>query len=80
MLALVEPPFEPAGEATLKFWTRKMAFLLAITSAAQVSELQALDSNPNLCLVNQQRASRCSVQNRECQILEQADPSEVILS
>ena len=56
MQALVEAPFEPAGDASLKFWTWKTAFLLAITSAARVSELQALDSNPNLCRVSRHGA------------------------
>ena len=46
--ALTSSPFEPHGTACLQAWTWKTAFLLAITSAARVSELQALDSRPEL--------------------------------
>ena len=46
--ALAGAPFEPIGSASLQYLTWKMAFLLAITSTARVSELQALDSHPDL--------------------------------
>ena len=46
--ALTEPPFEPFHAATLKFLTWKVVFLVAITSAARVSELQSLDCRPDL--------------------------------
>lgn len=46
--ALAGAPFEPLSTADLKYVTWKTAFLLAITSAARVSELQALDSHPDL--------------------------------
>jgi hypothetical protein len=49
--ALAGAPFEPLNSASLKYLTLKTAFLLAITSAARVSELQALDSHPDLSWV-----------------------------
>lgn len=49
--ALAGAPFEPLNTAELKYVTWKTAFLLAITSAARVSELQALDSHPDLSRV-----------------------------
>ena len=49
--AISGAPFEPMNVASLKYVTWKTAFLLAITSAARVSELQALDSSPDLCKV-----------------------------
>lgn len=55
--ALCEEPFEPASEASLQAWTLKTAFLLAITSAARVSELQALDSHDDLCRLTKFKAS-----------------------
>lgn len=39
--ALIKPPFEPLHLAERKFLLLKAAFLLAITSAKQVSEMQA---------------------------------------
>ena len=41
-------PFEPMESATLQFLTWKTVFLVAVTSAARVSELQALDCRPEL--------------------------------
>jgi hypothetical protein len=40
--ALCKPPFEPLKTASMKFLTLKAIFLVAITSARRVSELQAL--------------------------------------
>ena len=54
---LAEDPFEPVERAGLLHWTLKTTFLLAVTSAARVGELQALDSNPNLCVISGDKAS-----------------------
>jgi hypothetical protein len=54
--ALAGAPFEPLNSASLKYLTFKTAFLLAITSAARVSELQALDSHPDLSRVSKTHA------------------------
>lgn len=40
--ALTKGPFEPLKEASLKFLSYKVAFLVAVTSAHQISELAAL--------------------------------------
>ena len=53
LTALGESPYEPAGEVPLDLWTRKTIFLVAITSAARVSELQALDSSPDMLILRQ---------------------------
>ena len=42
LAALSKPPFEPIRIADMKFLTWKTVFLIAITSARRVSELQAL--------------------------------------
>ena len=47
--ALCSPPFEPLSQAELRWLSVKTAFLLAITSAKRVSELQALFVNSS-CL------------------------------
>ncbi len=54
--ALTGAPFEPMVNADLKYVTWKTSFLLAITSAARVSELQALDSHPDLSRVSKTHA------------------------
>ena len=54
--ALGDKPFEPPESACLQAWTWKTAFLLAITSAARVSELQALDSRPELLRLSKHKA------------------------
>ena len=54
--ALGGAPFEPLATADLKYLTWKTTFLLAVTSAARVSELQALDSNPDLSRVSKYSA------------------------
>lgn len=46
---LVKSPFEPLGQADLKFLTWKTTFLLAKCSAKRVSELQSLSVSGN-CL------------------------------
>ena len=45
---LKSAPFEPLESASLPYLTWKVVFLVAITSAARVSELQALDARPEL--------------------------------
>jgi hypothetical protein len=37
--ALMEEPYEPTHSATLEAWTKKTAFILAITSASRCLEL-----------------------------------------
>ena len=54
--ALAGAPFEPISSVLFKYLTWKTAFLLAITSAAHVSELQALDSHPDLSRVTKSHA------------------------
>ena len=48
LIVLTEFSFEPLESATLQFLTWKTIFLVAVTSAARLSELQALDSRPEL--------------------------------
>ena len=68
--ALSRAPFEPLDSTSLKYVTWKAVFLLAISSTARVSELQALDSSPDICKISRSHAwlsldptflSRCSV-------------------
>lgn len=40
--ALTKGPFEPVAQISVKFLSLKMAFLLAITTARRVGDLQAL--------------------------------------
>lgn len=47
--ALAHPPFEPLHEAGLKWLSLKTAFLLAITSARRIGELQALSVHRDCC-------------------------------
>jgi hypothetical protein len=54
--ALSGAPFEPMTTATLKYVTWKTTFLVAITSAARVGELQALDSHPDLSRLSRSHA------------------------
>ena len=54
--AISAAPFEPMDSANLKYVTWRTAFLLAISSTARVSELQALDSNPDLCSISKSHA------------------------
>jgi hypothetical protein len=45
--ALADAPFELLSTADMKYVSWNTVFLLAITLAAWVSELQALDSHPD---------------------------------
>ena len=55
--ALMESPYEPAQRATLEAWTKKTAFLLAITTAARSCELQALDIREELTVIHKKYVS-----------------------
>jgi integrase len=55
--ALMEAPYEPAHSADLEAWTRKTAFIIAITSASRCSELQALDVRPELTVFRREAVS-----------------------
>ena len=55
--ALMEKPYEPLGEASLEALTKKTVFLLAITSAARSSELQAVDIRSELSIIRKKSAS-----------------------
>jgi hypothetical protein len=57
--ALMEKPYEPAFKADIDVWTRKTAFILAITSASRCSELQALDIRPELTVFRKEAVSLC---------------------
>ena len=52
LAALREPPFEPLREVDEKYLAYKVAFLLAVTSARRVSEIQALCSEPPYVTLN----------------------------
>lgn len=47
--ALQHPPFEPLGDADLRWLSMKTAFLLAVTSARRISELHALSVHDDCC-------------------------------
>ena len=49
----------PTDHANLQVWTWKTVFLVAITSATRASELQALDSCPELLHCTTDRAVLC---------------------
>lgn len=49
LIVLQHPPFEPLEKAELKWLPLKTAFLLAITSARRISELQALSVHGECC-------------------------------
>ncbi|XP_034272360.1 uncharacterized protein LOC117664969 [Pantherophis guttatus] len=53
--ALTRAPFELLREVGLHFLSYKMTFLLAITSAKQVSELAALSMRADLCIFHPDR-------------------------
>lgn len=53
--ALTKAPFEPAQEISVKFLTLKLAFLLAITTARRVSDLQALSVKEPFLLILEDR-------------------------
>ncbi|XP_068115737.1 uncharacterized protein [Hyperolius riggenbachi] len=52
---LCESPFEPLTEISDKFLTLKTAFLLAITSARRISELQSLSIKEPYCIISEDR-------------------------
>ncbi|XP_068121256.1 uncharacterized protein [Hyperolius riggenbachi] len=52
---LCEPPFEPLVDSSDKLLTIKTAFLLAITSARRVGELQALSILEPYCVISDDR-------------------------
>ena len=54
---LANEPFEPPSRASLKHWTQKTVFLVAVTSAARVSELQALDSHEDISRIRANSAT-----------------------
>jgi integrase len=54
---LAKAPFEPMSRASLQDWTFKTVLLIALASAARVSELAALDCNPPYTMVRQGFAS-----------------------
>ena len=54
---LAKAPFEPLASCDLKLLTWKVAFLLAISSARRLSELQALSANPPFTIVHGEWAS-----------------------
>ena len=57
LTALKQAPFEPPESVPLDVWTRKMAFLVAITSGARVSELTALDSSRDMLILREGSAT-----------------------
>ncbi|XP_068091948.1 uncharacterized protein [Hyperolius riggenbachi] len=52
---LMEEPFEPLEEISLRNLTIKTIFLVAITSAKRVSELEALSSDEQFCSIFEDR-------------------------
>lgn len=50
--ALCCPPFESLATCTIKVFSLKTLFLVAVTSTRRVSELRALSVNRNLCIFN----------------------------
>lgn len=53
--ALTKATFEPAQEVSIKFLTLMLAFLLAITTARRVSDLQALSIKEPFLLILEDR-------------------------
>lgn len=53
--ALIRPTFEPLRTIPMQFLTWKVAFLVAITSARRISELQALSVREDLCTFHTDR-------------------------
>ncbi|XP_068126053.1 uncharacterized protein [Hyperolius riggenbachi] len=52
---LCKPPFEPLEQASDKFLSLKTSFLLAITTARRLGELQALSIKEPYCVVSEDR-------------------------
>ena len=57
LTALMEKDFEPPDKCSLRMWTWKTVFLLAVTSFARCSELQALDIRPQYTVFRDGSAS-----------------------
>lgn len=55
LTALTKTPFEPLREVNLRFFSFKVSFLVAITSACQISELTSLSVRPDLCIFHTDR-------------------------
>ncbi|XP_068103097.1 uncharacterized protein [Hyperolius riggenbachi] len=55
--AMCGPPFEPIDQVSEKLLSLKMAFLLAITSARRVGELQALSIKPPYCIISEDKVT-----------------------
>ncbi|XP_061473466.1 uncharacterized protein LOC133380355 [Rhineura floridana] len=53
--ALQRPPFEPLSQVSLRLLSFKVLFLVAITSARRVSELNALSVHKNFCMFHKNR-------------------------
>lgn len=57
--ALSQCPFEPFLEASLRYLSYKVAFLVAVTSARRISELVALSIRSDLCVFHSNRVVLC---------------------
>ena len=55
--SFMEAPYEPMEKASLSVWTRKTIFLVAISSGARCSELQALDVREEMSVIRNRSAS-----------------------
>ncbi|XP_070592839.1 uncharacterized protein [Erythrolamprus reginae] len=55
LYSLTEPPYEPLQEASLRYLSFKVSFLIAITTARRISELAALSVREDLCLFHQDK-------------------------
>ncbi|XP_039196365.1 uncharacterized protein LOC120306720 [Crotalus tigris] len=55
--ALISPPFKPITTCLLKLLSMKVAFLVAVTSARQISELAALSVREDLCIFHADRVT-----------------------
>ncbi|XP_061443118.1 uncharacterized protein LOC133365362 [Rhineura floridana] len=53
--ALQKPPFKPLSQVSLRLLSFKVLFLVAITSARRVSELNALSVHKNFCVFHKDR-------------------------
>ncbi|XP_018102911.1 uncharacterized protein LOC108708574 [Xenopus laevis] len=54
--ALLHPPFEPLGTISEEWLTRKVVFLVAISSARRVSEIIALSCDPSFLVFHRDKA------------------------
>ncbi|XP_071977728.1 uncharacterized protein [Engystomops pustulosus] len=53
--SLMKPPFEPLSECSLKNLSLKTSFLVAITSARRIGELQALSSKEPFLIISEDK-------------------------